>query len=229
MPVAETERLILRCFEARDAEAKEAVFCSPEVMRYSDGVQSPEWVRAWIAEMIEAQGARSGLGTWAVVEKSAGEVIGYCGLSHCPERCGADEAELGYRLTLPHWGRGYASESAKAVRDYGLYRLRLPRIIAIIDPHNLASLRVARSIGMRFEREIMITARAQHQIERLLAKPAVQCLDAGLSILEQVEHVAAVDQHIPFQRPEFFVPLVGVADDDNSHDWSFPDFLAKRC
>ncbi len=156
MPVAETERLILRCFEAGDAEAMEAVFCCPEVMRYSDGVQSPAWVRAWIAEMIEVKGSGLGFNTWAVVEKSAGEVIGYCGLSRCPERCGADETELGYRLVRARWGRGFASEAARAVRDDGLYRLRLPRIIAIIDPHNLASLRVARKIGMRFEREVML-------------------------------------------------------------------------
>ena len=117
MPVAETERLILRCFNAGDAEAMEVVFCCPEVMRYSDGMQSPEWVRAWIAEMIEAKGSGLGLNTWAIVEKSAGEVIGYCGLSRCPERCGADETELGYRLARARWGRGFASEAARAVRD----------------------------------------------------------------------------------------------------------------
>ena len=54
-----------------------------------------------------------------------------------------------------HWGRGFGSEAAAAALDLGLRAPRLSRIIAIIDPHNGASIRIARKIGMRFEREIM--------------------------------------------------------------------------
>lgn len=154
MLVAETERLMLRHFAAADACALEAVFCSPEVMRYGDGVQTPKWIRAWVAEMIDGWYATWGFGMWAIVEQATGDVIGYCGVSRFPSRCGRDEAELGYRLARVHWGRGYATEAAGAVRDHGLYTLRVPRIIAVIDPANGASVRVAVKIGMRFEREI---------------------------------------------------------------------------
>lgn len=54
MRVAETERLELRHLTADDAGALAAVFCDPEVMHYSDGVQTPAWVPSWVAEMIDA-------------------------------------------------------------------------------------------------------------------------------------------------------------------------------
>jgi hypothetical protein len=96
-----------------------------------------------------------GFGMWAVLEKATCDVIGYVGLSRFPNRCGPNEAELGFRLACPYWGRGYATEAAMAARDYALHRLLLPRLIAMIDPDNVASVRVAEKIGMTLESEIM--------------------------------------------------------------------------
>lgn len=155
MHVIETERLALRHLSAADARALEAVFCDPEVMRYSGGLQSPALVWGWVAEMIEVHYPAWGFGIWAVVEKAEGAVIGYCGLERSPGRCGPDEAEIGYRLAHAAWGRGYGSEAAAAVCDHGLGTLGLTRIVAIIDPGNAASLRVALKIGMCYQREVM--------------------------------------------------------------------------
>ena len=156
MLIAETDRLALRHFIAGDATAMKAVFCDPGVMRYGDGVRTPEWVRTWIAAMIDTCYPNWGFGMWAVLEKATREVIGYAGLSRFPDRYRTDEAELGFRLARFHWGRGHATEAAAAIRDHGLRTLRLPRIVAIIDPDNLAAVRVAEKIGMRCEREIML-------------------------------------------------------------------------
>jgi len=154
--VTETERLVLRKFTVNDAQAMEAVFCDPEVMYSSDdGVESPEWVCNWINELIEKHYPSWGCGKWAIIEKETNEVVGYCGLSKHPDRCGPNEAELGYRLIKKKWGNGIASEAVGSVCEYGLKTLRLSRIIATVEPGNLASVRVLQKVGMRYESEIM--------------------------------------------------------------------------
>ena len=58
-------------------------------------------------------------------------------------------------MARSYWGRGYATEAAQAVRDYAFNRLRLPRLIAMIDPQNIASIRVAEKLGMYYEKDVM--------------------------------------------------------------------------
>ena len=156
MVIAETPRLVLRQFHPGDGEAMDAVFGDAEVMRYGDGVRPPEWVRAWVAGWLDEHYPRWGFGMWAVVDKGTSAVIGYCGLSRFPGRCAAGEAEIGFRLARPHWGRGLATEAALAVRGHAFGALRLPRLVALIDPANAASARVAEKVGLRYEREVML-------------------------------------------------------------------------
>ena len=155
MVIVETDRLILRHFDIVDGEAMDRVFGDAEVMYYGDGVKTQEWVRQWLRGWLEDYYQKWGFGIWAIVERSGREVIGYCGLSHFPNRCGHDEMEIGYRLARPYWGRGLATEAAQAVRDYGFGTLGLPRLIAMIDPRNVASIRVAEKTGLRYERDVM--------------------------------------------------------------------------
>jgi len=82
-------------------------------------------------------------------------VIGYCGLFFFPDVNGQSEVELGYRLAKSAWGQGYATESARAVRDYAFATLGLKRLIAMIDPSNLASIKVAQKIGMQYEKDVI--------------------------------------------------------------------------
>ena len=79
-----------------------------------------------------------------------------CGLTHFPDINGRPEIEIGYRLARAHWGRGLATEAARAVRDYAFDTLRLPRLIALIDPANTASIRVAEKLAMRHESEVVL-------------------------------------------------------------------------
>jgi ribosomal-protein-alanine N-acetyltransferase len=156
MVIAETPRLVLRHFHLADGETMGRVFGDPEVMRYGEGVRSPQWVRSWIAGWIDEHYLQWGFGAWAVVDKQTSAAIGYCGLSRFPGRCAPDEAEIGFRLARTNWGRGLATEAALAVRGHAFNALALPRLVALIDPANVASIRVAEKIGLRYEREAML-------------------------------------------------------------------------
>ena len=150
-----TKRLILRPIQITDDDIlHQAIFDDVEVMRFSDGRQTKAWVRAWIDSQAE-QYQQRGYGAYAIVEKQDQGVTGYCGLFYFPDVNGQPEVEIGYRLARSAWGNGYATEAASAVRDYALTALGMKRLIAIIDPSNIASIRVAEKIGMRYEQDVM--------------------------------------------------------------------------
>ena len=138
-----------------DSAALEDLFGDSEVMRFGAGVQSQSWVRSWI-EKRQTDYELHGFGLWGVVDVSGGELIGYCGLTDFPNIDGRHEVELGYRLIRRHWGRGIATEAARAVRDHAINVLGLTRLIALIDPDNTASIRVAEKIGMQYEKEAVL-------------------------------------------------------------------------
>lgn len=154
MIAAVTERLVLRQFDLADAEAMDKIFGDAEVMFYGHGVQTRPWVCRWLRRCQEDY-AKQHFGLWAVTEKSSGAVIGYCGLSQFPEVGGQPETEIGYRLAKLYWGRGYATEAAQAVREYAFGTLQLRRLVSIIDPRNVASIRVAEKVGMRYEKDVV--------------------------------------------------------------------------
>jgi RimJ/RimL family protein N-acetyltransferase len=156
MIVVETERLILRHFHLFDGEAMDHVFGDVEVMRFGAGVQTKQWVGEWLRSCLEDYYQKLGFGPWAVVKKDSRAVIGYSGLFYFPDIAGRPEIEIGYRLARRFWGQGYATEAVTAVRDYGFGTLCLPRLIALIDPQNVASIRVAEKAGMRCEGEVML-------------------------------------------------------------------------
>lgn len=138
-----------------DREPMYRVFGDAEVMRFGDGAQTREWVDAWLRTCLERYYQTWGFGPYAVVEKHSQGVIGYCGLFYFPDVNGQPEVEIGYRLARSAWGRGFATEAALAVRDYAFQTLGMKRLIALIDPSNLASVRVAEKIGMHYETDVM--------------------------------------------------------------------------
>ena len=150
-----TERLILRHFNMPDSTPLQRIFGDEEVMRFGDGVQTQAWVESWLRTCIEEHYPARGFGPYAVVERHNQELIGYCGLFFFPDVAGQSETELGYRFARASWGQGYATEAARAVRDFAFASLGLKRLIAMIDPSNTASIRVAEKLGMRYEKEVL--------------------------------------------------------------------------
>jgi [ribosomal protein S5]-alanine N-acetyltransferase len=151
-----TARLLLRHFHILDSVPLYRVFGDAEVMRFGNGVQTREWVLSWLQTCLEWYYRSWGFGPYAVVTKHNQEVIGYCGLFYFPDLDGQPEVEIGYRLARSAWGQGYATEAAIAVRDYAFKTLGIKRLIAMIDPSNIASVRVAKKIGMQYEKDIML-------------------------------------------------------------------------
>ena len=123
-----------------------AVYCDPEVMRYIPGgaLAGAEAVRATLATHARTQ-ERLGFSAWAVVERQSGTVVGDAGFGIFEP---TGDVELGYTLARAYWGRGYATEAAAACLAAGLAHIAAPRIVAVVDEDNAASLRVAERIGM---------------------------------------------------------------------------------
>lgn len=153
--IAQTDRLLLRPFEMVDIEATCRILCDPEVMKFSTRVKAPEDVRGWIEDCIQDY-SKLGFGIWAVVLKETGSVVGYCGLTEFPDIDSQSEIEIGFRFERNSWSRGYATESANAVRDHAFNTLSLVRLIALVDPGNTASIRVVEKIGMTYEKDVML-------------------------------------------------------------------------
>lgn len=154
--VATTPRLWVRQFQAGDTAALQRLFGDAEVMRFGDGAQDADWVANWLAHRVAEYAHNAERAVWAVVARETAEVLGYCGLFAMDDVNGRPETEIGYRLARPFWGHGYATEAATAVRDYAHHTLHLPRLIALIDPANSASIRVAEKLGMVREAEAMM-------------------------------------------------------------------------
>jgi RimJ/RimL family protein N-acetyltransferase len=146
-PPLVTERLELRRFTADDLEPLLAVFADAEVMRYVGAERRP-LRRSQVSALMsraEADWAEHGFGLLAVTERGTGRLVGEAGLQHLEE---GPDIELGYTLGRVAWGRGYATEAARAVLRWGFAGLRLQRIVAVADPANVTSLRVLEKLGM---------------------------------------------------------------------------------
>lgn len=143
--VATTRRLVLRRFAPADAAAFAAINADPLVTRYLGGPMSRAESDAALARIL----AQRPYARWAI--ERDGVLLGYCGLG--PHVLVPDDVEIGWRLASAVWGQGIATEAATAVRDlaFGTYGLR--RLVAVVHPDNVASVRVAEKIGMAYERD----------------------------------------------------------------------------
>ena len=124
----------------------------PEVMKYL-GVQAGatlnrDEARQALANMIQFWN-QHGFGRWGVVDKLNGKLIGLCGL-----RLLEGAPELVYGVSKSNWGRGLATEAAKASLRYGFEELGLERIVAVTRHANEASKNVLIKIGMSYEKEV---------------------------------------------------------------------------
>lgn len=120
-------------------------------MRFYPRPYSREEVDEWIGRQIGRYAMGAGL--LGVVLRDSGTLIGDCGLVW-QEVEGVEEPEIGYHVHREHQGRGYATEAARAVRDYAFGTLGCDHVISMIRPENLASRRVAEKNGLTVDRTV---------------------------------------------------------------------------
>jgi RimJ/RimL family protein N-acetyltransferase len=154
-----TDRLCLRAPAPWDAEALYHLFADAEVMQDlgKEPVSAVEEVRAMIEGMIDGWRA-DGLGPFVLETTATGrEVVGQAGLMIFDTRgwtpstwvkAGSHaQPELGWALMRAHWGHGYATEAAAAIRDWAQQRRKIDRLVSLISPDNVRSQRVAERLG----------------------------------------------------------------------------------
>lgn len=168
MKILETERLILRWADERDAELIFRLVNEPSWLRFigNRNVHSLDDAREFIAKRLVGAYERLGFGFYLTELKDSGTKIGICGLV---KRDSLDDVDVGFAFLPEFWGKGYAIESASAVMAHGKSALGLNRIVAITNPDNHASIKVLEKLGLRFEK--MVTLPGESEAIKLFAPP----------------------------------------------------------
>ncbi|WAH38443.1 GNAT family N-acetyltransferase [Alicyclobacillus dauci] len=145
----ETDRLRLRPYRLEDFRFYVYLWQDPDVVRYIGNGQprSKADLKAnypyWVSK------SELGKGILLMELRDSCKPVGHAGL--LPQVVdGQEQLEIGYWVAKEHWGKGYASETAALCRDVAFKQLGVPRVISIIQPENIRSIRVAEKTGMRF-------------------------------------------------------------------------------
>ncbi len=146
-PDIESDRLCLRRMHDGDFERLLEMFSDEETMRFYPSTKDRAETESWIRRTEESYRVE-GFGLWIAELKPDRIWAGQCGLLR-QDVDGCSEIEVAYMIRRNLWRRGLASEAAAAVRDWALAELHPKRLISLIDPGNVASIRVATKIGMR--------------------------------------------------------------------------------
>lgn len=144
--ILETERLYLRELTQEDYPSLCRILQDEETMYAYEGAFCDKEVQEWLDRQISRY-RRWGFGLWVVVLKETDQMIGQCGLTMQPWK-GEEVLEVGYLLERNFWHRGYATEAARACRDYAFEVLQAKEVCSIIRDTNLASQKVAIRNGM---------------------------------------------------------------------------------
>jgi RimJ/RimL family protein N-acetyltransferase len=141
----ETERLKLRRFSPADREAYLAIRGQPEVAaRLGYTSEEAEAKTDWFLDLDQRSWAERRHGVWAVCDRNDGSLLGHAGLWYLPS---FDAVEVLYGYGKQAWGRGLATEAARAVVNVAFGVLALERLIALATPDNSGSLRVIEKLG----------------------------------------------------------------------------------
>jgi RimJ/RimL family protein N-acetyltransferase len=148
----ETDRLTLRPLAMADVDDLVALGEDPEVTRFVDRLD-----RAAAVERVrsaEREWRERGAGMFVALDRGDDRFVGRVGLRYWPQ---FDETEIGWVLPRDDWGKGYATEAARAILDWAFASVDLAYITAMINPENAASLRVAGRLGMsELRRDVLV-------------------------------------------------------------------------
>jgi RimJ/RimL family protein N-acetyltransferase len=149
MIITQTPRLLLREFNESDAQALFELNANLNVLRYTgdEPFKSVEEARMFVAQYD--QYTLYGYGRWAVIEKSTGNLIGWCGLKYHPSK---QYTDLGFRFVEQKWNQGFATEAAEVCLQLGFKEFKLPVIVCRVQQRNGSSIRVIEKLGFTRQR-----------------------------------------------------------------------------
>jgi ribosomal-protein-alanine N-acetyltransferase len=152
--ILETPRLLLRKKVVEDAPFFFELNSNILVTQYTgDGPFENLKAAEDIAKYVIGQYQQNGYGRWMVIEKETNKPIGWCGLKYHSD---TKETDIGYRFLQSAWGKGFATESAKACLDYGFIHFNLNQIIGNAMKANSASINVFKKLGMTYLNDTLI-------------------------------------------------------------------------
>jgi len=147
--IVETERLILRTWKKEDAQGYFQINQDPKVIEFLRGPLTIEQVNDFIPA-VNSYGDKHGYTLWAACLKETVELIGFICLNYTDwESHFTPAVEVGWRLGSQYWGKGFATEGAKASLEYGFKQCGLKEIISFTVPANIRSIRVMEKIGLK--------------------------------------------------------------------------------
>lgn len=139
----------MRPFTHADLGPLHELYSDPDATRWVGGPSEDADHSARRLERLMKHQEKLGYSLWAVLERGSASFVGYCGLIPLAHK--GPEIEIAYGFLVPYWGRGYATESARAWIGHGFDELGLDRIIGIVSEENAASRRVLEKIGMTYD------------------------------------------------------------------------------
>jgi len=156
LKILETERLLLRHLSSDDAAFMLELLNDPSyIQNIGDRrIRTVEGAKVYITKGPIASYATNGFGLDLVSLKETGESIGICGLI---KRETLEDVDIGYAFLPKFWLKGYAVESALAVKQFARDVVGLKRIVGITNPDNVGSIRVLEKIGMKFEKMVKLS------------------------------------------------------------------------
>ena len=146
IPSIQTGRLTLLPLQLTDSEILYRIYQTKDILRYFPNPIPPplEKVQKFIAAQ-QTHWEKYSYGNWGILPIGANEIIGWAGLQYLPE---LEETEVGFLLDQPFWGKGYATDAARASIRFSFEHFNLDHIIALVHPDNLASRRVIEKCGL---------------------------------------------------------------------------------
>lgn len=156
----ETERLKLRKFSLNDTNFILLLLNEPAFIKNiaDKGVRTIEDAKKYLTTGPLKSYEINGFGLWMIERKSDNQPIGISGLINRPT---LDDIDIGYAILDKYSGKGYATEATLAAFKYGSHNLGLKRIVAVVKPDNILSIRVLKKIGLRFEKMIRLRKDAE--------------------------------------------------------------------
>jgi [ribosomal protein S5]-alanine N-acetyltransferase len=151
-----TDRLYLRQLDLSDADFILALLNEPSfIQNIGDrGVRTLADAEKYLENGPIASYTKNGFGLLAVTLSETGETIGMCGLIN---RDALEDVDIGYAFLPKFWSQGYAIESAQGVMKFAKEVVGLKRIVAVVDPANVGSIRVLEKLGMTFEKMLKLS------------------------------------------------------------------------